>query len=41
LTSIDHFQKRLEPDYISHYLGVGNVMQRLQEIGKRDSYWLP
>ena len=41
LTSIDHFRMRLEPDYISHYLGVGNVMQRLQEIGKRDSYWLP
>jgi hypothetical protein len=41
LTSIDHFQKRLEPDYISHYLGVGDVMKRLQEIGKRDPYWLP
>ena len=39
LTSIDHFRKRLEPDYISHYLGVGNVMQRLQEIGKSDPYW--
>jgi len=31
----------LEPDYISHYLGVGEVMKRLQEIGKRDPYWLP
>jgi hypothetical protein len=41
LTSIDHFRKRLEPDYISHYLGVGEVMKRLQEIGKRDPYWLP
>ena len=41
LTSIDHFRKRLEPDYISHYLGIGEVMKRLQEIGKRDPYWLP
>ncbi len=41
LTSIDHFRKRMEPDYISHYLGVGDVMKRLQEIGKRDPYWLP
>ncbi len=41
LTSIDHFRKRLEPDYISRYLGVGEVMKRLQEIGKTDPYWLP
>ncbi len=41
LTAIDHFRKRLEPDYISRYLGVGDVMKRLQEIGKIDPYWLP
>jgi len=31
----------LEPDYISRYLGVGEVMKRLQQIGKTDPYWLP
>ena len=41
LTSIDHFRKRFEPDYISRYFGVGNAMTRLQEIGKTDPYWLP
>lgn len=41
LTSIDHFRKRLEPDYVSRYLGVGEVMKRLQEIGKTEPYWLP
>jgi hypothetical protein len=41
LTSIDRFRKRLEPDYISRYLGVGEVMKRLQQIGKTDPYWLP
>ncbi len=41
LTSIDHFRKRLAPDYISRHLGVGEVMKRLQEIGKTDPYWLP
>ena len=41
LTSIDHFRKRFEPDYISRYFGVGNAMTRLQEIGKTVPYWLP
>ncbi len=41
LTSIDHFRRRFEPDYISHYLQIGEVMKRLQEIGKKGPYWSP
>jgi len=39
LTSIDHFRKRLEPDYISRYLNIESSMKKLQEIGKSGPYW--
>jgi len=40
LTSIDHFRKRLEPDYISHYWGIG-VYEKAARDRKTDPYWSP